>query len=76
MTLTNATGMGLFSKMVFLYLLLIRTQNVFEVPSRKEDYFVSRLQANDLAKGIGPVSERAEVAAEVWDRSAAVHKAL
>lgn len=51
------------------------TLNVFEVLSRNEDRFAARSQANDLTEATASVTDKEEVAAEVWERSAAVGEA-
>lgn len=38
--------------------------------------FAPRYQANDLAEANDPVSEKEEVAPELWERSAAVNEPL
>lgn len=63
-----------FFEMVSSYLIFNRTRNIFEVLSMKEDGYVPRAQANDLAETSGTVSNREEVAVEVCDRSAVVNE--
>lgn len=49
---------------------------VFEVLSRKEEFFAPRPQTIDLGEAPGPVSESKVVAAEIWKRLAAVNETL
>lgn len=75
-TLAHEDGMRPFSTMVLPYIMFNRTENLFEVLSRREDGYALRSHANDLAESTGPVSETKEVASKVSERSAAVEKAL
>lgn len=64
------------TKSVFSYIIFNLTRNVIEVLLRQENVFAPRLQVNDLAEATSPVSEKQRVAAEVYDRLAAVVRAL
>lgn len=68
--------MQLFSKMVSSYRMFHHKGNIFEEFSRKVDGYSPRLQANYLAEATDSVSENREVAAEVYDSSAAVDEVL
>lgn len=62
--------------MVFSYLMSNRMQNRFEVFSRRNISFASKLQDDAFAEATGAVSQKEELAAKVQDRSTAVREAL
>lgn len=74
--LAHSTGMQQFYNMVSSSFMFNHTGNLVELLSRKKDGYDPRVPARDLAEATGFVSKNEEVAAKVWDREAAVYKAL
>lgn len=51
-------------------------RNVFEILWRRESGFASWWQADNVAEAIRPITEKGEVAAQVWERSTTVEETL
>lgn len=75
-TLANAARMRPFSNMGALYLMWNRILKDFEISSRREHIFAVKVQTSSLGKISVPLRLKEEVAAELWERSAAVYKVL
>lgn len=62
--------------MVSFYVMFNPRQNIFKIFSRKEDCYPPKLRANDFVDATVSVSEKEEVAAEVWAKSASIDETL
>lgn len=65
-----------FSKTVSLYIMSSNNRNLFAIPSRMENVFASKLQADDLGEDSGSMSENEKRAVEIWNESPAIEETL